>query len=125
MHLFGVFFYACLWHCFWGASDTNFVRFGVISRSILWSFCVFVGDAAKLQKWNTSLAKCLFLEVLGRPFYIIFANFSKFFLCCSQGDIFEQISLILASEGVHVRVHFLRFCRFCMKKNVLKLRLGR
>ncbi len=78
-HLFGVYFYACFWHCFWGASGTNFVIFGVILRSILWLFCVFVGDAATLQRCNTYDVKTLFLRVLGRPLHIIFSNFSKFF----------------------------------------------
>ena len=78
VHLFGVYFYACFWHRFWEASGTNLEGSCIILGFIFVSFCHFVGDAAKLQKCNTSKAKTLFLVVPGRPFHSIFANFLKF-----------------------------------------------
>ena len=98
-HFFGVYFYGYFCYRFWEASGTNLKGFCVISGSILGSFCHFVGDAAKLQKCNTSQAKTLFSGVLGRPFYIIFANFFKFVLCCSQDSIFVRFLQIWASKG--------------------------
>jgi len=79
VHCFGVYFYAYFWHRLWEASGTNSEGSLVISGSILASFCNFVGVAAKLPKCNTSGAKTLFFGVLGDPFYIISANFPKFF----------------------------------------------
>lgn len=46
----GVSFCTYFWHRFWEAFGSKFVDLGVVSRSILRSFCILVADAAKLKK---------------------------------------------------------------------------
>ena len=70
------------------------------------------------------LSEILGLGGVGPPFWHLFClPFECVFRVAFQTDFLLDFGGFGPPEGVRVGVHFDSFCRFCMKKSVLKLRL--